>query len=461
MLSFLLGGVLVKLQSQFNLQVAQSNWWKSNEPIVIAVSTGVDSMVLLHLIQQLKQYHPQITVAHVNHQLRKQSEDEEQYLRDYCNEHQLQLVVKRWEHGKISSGMEAQARKFRYQFFKEVMQKTGSKVLVTAHQQNDQAETVLMKLVRSGNLKEVAGIKPVRKLAGGKLIRPLLKVRRSEIESYAITNQIHWFEDETNHDDEVQRNRIRHHVLPNLVEENKNAVDHLATFADDLQKQNDLVAKLLDSYLNNLDSFKQTSNSIEVNYDDISNMIEPTLQQMMQRLMPVSLTKTQLFEVVQLLQNQRKPQGKIQLGNGFELQKVYQKVKIKKIKSENKTFREKTGFMVVLNHWYDLPSGKSVAIFNSEKVPNGNYLRQSYFWLNDSQFPLQIRPSEIHDRVKLKGGGHKQLRRILIDHKVNNEERKLMFSLVDCHNEVLSILGIQEGSTNKSVRTNLYVLLVK
>ena len=71
----------MKLQSQFNLQVAQSNWWKSNEPIVIAVSTGVDSMVLLHLIQQLKQYHPQITVAHVNHQLRKQSEDEEQYLR--------------------------------------------------------------------------------------------------------------------------------------------------------------------------------------------------------------------------------------------------------------------------------------------------------------------------------------------------------------------------------------------
>ena len=117
--------------------------------------------------------------------------------------------------------------------------------------------------------------------------------------------------------------------------------------------------------------------------------------------------------------------------------------------------------MVVLNHWYDLPSGKSVAIFNSEKVSSGNYLRQSYFWLNDSQFPLQIRPSEIHDRVKLKGGGHKQLRRILIDHKVNNEERKLMFSLVDCHNEVLSILGIQESSTNKSVQTNLYVLLVK
>ncbi|WP_395317870.1 tRNA lysidine(34) synthetase TilS [Fructilactobacillus frigidiflavus] len=450
----------MNLATRFEQEVLQNHWWQKAQPIVVAVSTGVDSMVLLDLLQRLSQLRPNVIVAHVNHQLREQSETEEQYLRGYCQKHGLKLFVKRWNHDQLTSGMEAQARQFRYQFFADVMRQTGAQVLVTAHQQNDQAETVLMKLVRSGNLNEVTGIKPIRAFANGKLVRPLLNFSRLDIEKYATSKPLTWFEDQTNQADDVQRNRIRHHILPSLINENPSAVTHLAAFATQLQKQNYQYQQLMQQQLHVLPGFKQTENLIEANYSE-KLPLDLILSQMVKALVPVQLTTAQLFEVQQLLQNHQKPQGKIQLGNGLEFQKVYQKMKIKKVQSKNKIFRETADFMVVLNHWYDLPNGNSVAIFNSEKVPKGEYQRQSYFWLTESQFPLQIRPSAATDRIKLKGGGSKRLRRVLIDQKVPNEQRKLAHSVVDNHGDVLSILGIQESSTKKAQQTNLYVLLVK
>ncbi|WP_429970538.1 tRNA lysidine(34) synthetase TilS [Fructilactobacillus sp. Tb1] len=449
------------LQTQFQNEVNRNQWWDNNQPVVVAVSTGIDSMVLLNLMQHLTNNHPRIIVAHVNHQLRQQSELEEQFLRDYCARHDLELVVKRWHHPELASGMEEQARKFRYAFFQEVMEQHEAHILVTAHQQNDQAETVLMKLARSGNLKEVTGIAPVRDFHHGKLVRPLLAFSRHQIEQYAHDNQINWFEDATNHDDAVQRNRIRHHVLPNLVQENPQAITHLADFATELQQQNHLVAQLLQQHLQATKTFQQTNSEVEISINDVESILEPSLQYLVTQLSPITLTKQQITEIKQLLRNQKKPQGIINLGKHLEFEKTYQTLKFKKIQNQNKSFRETCGFMVVLNHWYELSNGNSIAIFNSENIPVGKYLRHSEFWLTDQQLPLQVRPSQKSDRVQLKGGGSKSLRRVLIDHKIPNDERLQSQSLVTKDGVVLSILGIQESSIKQTEQTKLYVLLVK
>ena len=131
--------------------------WQPNTRILIAVSTGVDSMVLLDVMEQLKKTGVEIGVAHINHNFREQSQEEEAFLGDYCREHQLpfyceQLTV------TLTSNVEAQARDFRYAFFEKIMKEQQYDVLLTAHHSDDQTETMLMKMIRTGELFASQGI---------------------------------------------------------------------------------------------------------------------------------------------------------------------------------------------------------------------------------------------------------------------------------------------------------------
>ena len=101
------------------------------------------------------------------------------------------------------------------------MEETGIGYLLTAHHSNDQAETILMKAVRGGDLEQLVGIKSARTFGSGKLLRPLLHFSKETLKEYAERNQIKYFEDETNALDDVLRNRLRHHVIPFLEKENR------------------------------------------------------------------------------------------------------------------------------------------------------------------------------------------------------------------------------------------------
>lgn len=117
------------------------NYWQQEQKILLAVSGGVDSMVLLHIVQKLQQeFKFSLGVAHVNHQLRKESFQEEQYLKQYCQTYQLPLFSKRWEQ-PVTTGMEAAARSFRYDFFADLMKTRGYQLLMTAHHQDDRSTT--------------------------------------------------------------------------------------------------------------------------------------------------------------------------------------------------------------------------------------------------------------------------------------------------------------------------------
>ncbi|WP_051533680.1 tRNA lysidine(34) synthetase TilS [Ligilactobacillus apodemi] len=123
-----------------------------SQKVLVAVSTGVDSMVLLWLVQHLPpKLRPQIYVAYIDHQLRVQSQAETQFIQAYCEKSHLPLFVKVWQdHPK--TGIENAARNVRYAFFNEIMQKEKILYLLTAHHGDDQAETFLMKLVRGGDI---------------------------------------------------------------------------------------------------------------------------------------------------------------------------------------------------------------------------------------------------------------------------------------------------------------------
>ena len=193
------------------------------QSVLVGVSGGLDSMVLLNVLRDLA---CEVHIAHVNYQLRgEESDGDEAFVRSYAAEKFIPIHVKHADSGlKASEGehsFQEVARELRYTFFREVAEQHGIEHIAVAHHQDDQAETVLLKLVKGSGMEGVAGMKPKRMLAPGSglhLIRPLLNQSRDAIVVYAKANGISWREDASNKSDAYKRNVMRNRVLPLLKE---------------------------------------------------------------------------------------------------------------------------------------------------------------------------------------------------------------------------------------------------
>ena len=156
-------------------------------------------MTLLHILQKLKEkYNLKIYVAHINHMIRENAKIDEQYVENYCKENNIQCFIKKADvvakAEKDKNGVEEAGREVRYNFFEEVLKNTNSNKIAIAHNLNDNAETVIMNLLRGTGLAGLKGIEPKR----GKYIRPLIEIPREEIEEYCIQNKIKPRHDESN-----------------------------------------------------------------------------------------------------------------------------------------------------------------------------------------------------------------------------------------------------------------------
>ena len=192
----------------------------NNKKILLACSTGVDSMVLLDLLLKYNN-NCQIIISHVNHQKRQQSIQEEEFIIKYCQENNLKCYVKRLEKHEEGNFQEW-ARNERYHFFEEIIEKEKIDYLLTAHHADDNLETIIMRLLKSSSLKGYAGIEKEIKLEKYTVLRPLLDHSKNEIIAYAKDNNITYYQDISNYSDDYTRNRIRKYITPILLEENPN-----------------------------------------------------------------------------------------------------------------------------------------------------------------------------------------------------------------------------------------------
>lgn len=184
--------------------------------LTVAVSGGLDSMVLLHLLFSLEPpAKPKLTVAHLNHRLRdSESEADQQLVASVCSELRLPFVTKTLKKGVIQNAhqqtVEEAARSLRYQWLEEIASGDGATVIATGHHSDDQAETVLHHLTRGTGLRGMQGMLPERRLKEGtRLLRPLLPFSRQQIQNHANQLQISFREDSTNADVAFTRNKIR------------------------------------------------------------------------------------------------------------------------------------------------------------------------------------------------------------------------------------------------------------
>lgn len=215
--------------------------------VLVGLSGGIDSVVLLHALRSAARQGRigALTAAHLHHGLRGAAADaDEEFCRRLCGEWEIPFCSERAdvraEADSRRLSMETAARELRYDFLRRAARRFGADCIAVAHHMDDQAETVLLHLIRGSGLAGLAGMRP----RNGDIVRPLLRTQRREIEAYAAENKLAYCTDETNASDVMLRNRVRHTLLPALKTLNPRVVERLSSTADLLAADEDCLQAL-------------------------------------------------------------------------------------------------------------------------------------------------------------------------------------------------------------------------
>jgi tRNA(Ile)-lysidine synthase len=214
--------------------------WRNAPAWHIAFSGGLDSTVLLHLLANAKDL-PPLGAIHIHHGLQAAADAWPAHCQSVCDALGVPLCIMR-VHVQPGASLERAARDARYQAFAEVI--GAGEVLLTGQHRDDQAETLLFRLLRGAGVRGLAAMSAYRPLAAGHLVRPLLDVSRVELEAYAHEHRLQWIEDPSNADSRFSRNYLRHRVLPTLTERWPQAVSSLARTAEHLSEAQALLDEL-------------------------------------------------------------------------------------------------------------------------------------------------------------------------------------------------------------------------
>ena len=250
--------------------ITKYNLIESGDKIVLGVSGGPDSISMLNILYELKEkLQISVCVCHINHGLRQNAILDEQYVKEYCEKRNIEFYVLHADINKESKenkmGLEEAGRKIRYEFFNEVLKQTGSNKIAIAHNKNDNAETIIMNLLRGSGINGLRGIEPKNDI----YIRPLIEIEREVIEKYCEDEKLEPRHDESNDEIEYTRNKIRNVVLPYIKEEFNpniiNSMDKLSKIAREEKKYIDIeTSKVYDKIIIEENNLNKTEYNEEV-----------------------------------------------------------------------------------------------------------------------------------------------------------------------------------------------------
>lgn len=407
-----------------------------NKKVLIATSTGVDSMVMLASFLRLrKEYNLSLYVAFVNHLKRKEADLEEEYIKSFCKDNQLKLAVERLDYLDESENFQNEARKLRYQFFEKVIKKEKIDYLVLAHHANDNLETILMRILRGSNLAGYAGIESVVKYPSYTLVRPFINLEKEDIYSYALKEKIKYFEDKSNLDTTYTRNKIRSLIDPEILKVNEQGVYKVEEYGETLKAAWRIVSKVVDEFIE-----KKISNLSFERKDFLA--LDPYIQEevIFKLLKEFNLSKENVLEIISLI-NSDKANIKTYFKNSFTFYKEYDKITIVPYLKEELNFE----LVIDKENFYYKDSKLEV------KSKKDNLIDSKYFNIcyNMDMFPLKLRTRQDGDKIKLKSG-IKKVKDYLIDQKIGILEREDILILEDKDSNVLSIVGLVNSSLTKT-----------
>jgi tRNA(Ile)-lysidine synthase len=253
--------------------------------VLLAVSGGADSVALLRAVATLKTGGiGRVCVAHFNHKLRSSAEDDERFVADLCKLLGILCEIGAADVAQLaadaSEGIELAARRSRHRFLQDAAGRLGARFVVTAHTADDQAETILHRIVRGTGVSGLAGIKRSRRFGPATLLRPMLTVRRTEIEDYLRDIGQTFCDDPSNTDHRFTRNRIRHELLPLLARHyNSAAADALLRLGGLAAEVQEIIVEIANKLCEETVNFKN-KNIVEIDAAALAGQPEYLLREL-------------------------------------------------------------------------------------------------------------------------------------------------------------------------------------
>ncbi len=427
-----------------------NNLLKKNDTIVVATSGGPDSMALLRLLISLKDtYNLNIICAHVNHNVRKESEKEKTFVENYAVINKIKfeyMKIKEYKNNKFS---EDEARKLRYKFLNEVCLKYKANYLMTAHHGDDLIETILMRITRGSNLKGYKGISKISGNNNYKIVRPLLYTTKEDIIKYLDDNNIEYVIDKSNSDIKYTRNRYRKHLLPFLKSEDKNVHLKFLEYSEELESTYNYINNTLINKYNKIVNNNVIDRKLFLEEDSfIKNKIIEKVIENIQKDNIFNIDKNLLNIMIKYIDSNTK--GMINLKDNYVLRISYNKVYIEKVKKSDE-YKYVFSNNLVINNRYEF---KEV---NDSKKKSNYVIRLNS---SDIKLPLIIRTRCNGDRILVKNlNGSKKIKDILIDSKMDVLKRDEYPIVCDSDNNVLWIPGIKKSIFDKEISEKYDIII--
>ena len=424
---------------------------KEGDTIVLGISGGPDSMVLLYVFNELKkQMKINLICAHVNHNLRKESEEEQRFIENYCNINNIPFeYYKILEYG--DDNFHNEARSIRYHFFEDVIKKYNAKFLSTAHHGDDLIETILMRIVRGSTLKGYSGFTKIVKKENYTILRPLIVVTKNQILDFAKLNDIEYRIDKSNFKDVYTRNRYRNHVLPFLKNEDENVHLKFLKFSETLNEYNDFISKEMKNVLkkvvkNNIidiDELKKIDHLIQVKviYNLLENVYNDDL---------LIITDTHVNLIFDLI-NSKKANAFINLPNDLICKKTYNFLSIEEKKDNQEEYE------IEISDIVKLPNNMNIEMVKNCEWTNNNCTRLSS---KEVKLPLYVRTRKNGDKIKVKGmEGRKKVNNIFTNEKIKKEDRDLWPIVCDNNDNIVWLPGLKKSEFDKDKNEEYDIIL--
>lgn len=445
--------------------------------ILVAVSGGPDSMVLLHVLYSLqKEYQWRIGVIHINHQLRgEESELDEAYVKKFC----LQLGIPCWIEYVDVKGTKQQvggnkqeiARTLRYDAFAKVAKREGFRYVALAHQQDDQAETILMRLIRGTHSSGLIGI-PIRRLwEGMELIRPLLSISRRSIDAYCKQYQLQPRTDQSNFSTEYTRNFLRLQVFPELEKMNPNVKETIAQLGMRMLEEEEVWKQWEREALEQI-SFQQKQDKVSWSRKRFHDL-PIALQRRVVKLILSSLRWLTELEIsysrIEQVRNwvlSPAPSGEIHLDQGVYARKSYEIVTIQKQSDKDKTATltlEELQLNIPGKTEYHPSLGTVEAYLFDQPQPEEWFFSLPSVVFDYDQLPSGLifaRPRKAGDRMSCFGfHGTKKVKELMMEQQVPRLLRDLI-PVVHLDGQILWIPGVRRSAIAPvTSQTNRYLYL--
>ena len=415
--------------------------WNKEDKIAIALSGGVDSIVLFHLlVTEYKDSYKELVVFHINHGLREESYEEAEFVEKFVKDFDVKFYKEELSMSDLErdshTSEEMLARELRYQAFNKMAKLEGVTKLLTAHHKNDQVENILMRLLTGRSIDHSLAICEEIEMAGLTIYRPLLNSLKAELEEYAKEKNLHYYVDATNFDTDYTRNNIRHNIVPLLNDINSGSFDNLINFANYYQNINNNLKKAI---LSNKDNyiFSRDEDKISLVKDKFLELNEEEMYFLLKELITDELgvfdiKQKAIFDVVSSLKKNSGNKS-YDLKNNLKIISQYETLYIHKI--EKKCYNDKIEIII------DKICENSVYEFYQNKFIISTDAKDSEIGFNKSELPLLVTIKKEGDRVR-RGEINKKLSRIFIDEKVPKELRDTLPVIRNNKGEVLGVLGI-------------------